>query len=272
MSSDDASEEPMTDEPLELTDEMVAAKWEEFAHAIEVITARIADPNDFVLQPSSQLAEDDALTSPYQMSHCVRWCLNSGVDHLHALKSLVVDGRRFHSSAPYSLARGALENLGAGFWLLHPSQQTTRVERAARCDGGRRTSKIRTRQRVDIRLGNYTPFQTKLAILVGMADAVSCDSTRLGNGYTSSEAPRYADENSSALRPFLIWQLCSGFAHGRPWASLGMNAMASRPSDDEGVKLVRLTSDPRRILSVTFPAMRLLEDLLRVYQERSQAS
>ena len=51
-----------------------------------------------------------------------------------------------------------------------------------------------------------------------------------------------------------------------------MNAMASRPSDDEGVKLVRLTSDPRRILSVTFPAMRLLEDLLRVYQERSQAS
>lgn len=124
----------------------------------------------------------------------------------------------------------------------------------------------------DLRLGNYTPFQTKLAILVGMADAVSCDSTRLGNGYTSSEAPRYADENSSALRPFLIWQLCSGFAHGRPWASLGMNAMASRPSDDEGVKLVRLTSDPRRILSVTFPAMRLLEDLLRVYQERSQAS
>ncbi len=260
----------MTEEPLELTDEMVTTKWEEFAHAIEVVTARISDPNDFVLQTSSQLAEDDALTSPYQMSHCAKWCLNSGVDHLHALKSLVVDGRRYHSSAPYSLARGALENLGAGFWLLHPTEQTTRVERALRWWS--KNFKDQDKATSDLGLGNYTPYATKLAILVGMADAVPCDSTRLGNGYTSSEALRYADEHSSARRPFLIWQLCSGFAHGRPWASLGMNAMESRATDDEGVNLVRLTSDPRRILGVTLPAMRLLEDLLRVYQERSKAS
>ena len=54
-------------EPLsKLTDEMVAAKWTEIAPMIEIVSARVEDPNDFVLQPFSSLAEDDIATSPYQ--------------------------------------------------------------------------------------------------------------------------------------------------------------------------------------------------------------
>jgi hypothetical protein len=68
----------VTEEPRDLTDEMVAEKWAEIAGLIEVITARIEDPDDFIVQPSSELAADDNATHPYEVSHCARWCLNAG--------------------------------------------------------------------------------------------------------------------------------------------------------------------------------------------------
>jgi hypothetical protein len=91
-----------------LTDEMVEAKWFEVAALIEVMTTRIQTPDELGLQPKSELAADDIASSPYQTSHAARWCLNAGVDQLHALKSLVVDAGRIHSFASYGLVRGAL--------------------------------------------------------------------------------------------------------------------------------------------------------------------
>lgn len=260
----------MTEEPFELTDEMVAAKWAEVADLIEVVTARIENPDDFVVQPSSQLAADDIATSPYHVSHCARWCLNSGVDHLHALKSLIVDAGRIHSSAPYSLVRGALENLAAGFWLLHPSEPNVRIERGLRWwaknfkdeDGATR----------DRNLASYKPLKPKLQTLVGLAQAAQFDTTRIREGFTSTAALVYANDHSSAKNPHLVWQLCSGFAHGRPWAFLAINERRTRSTSADGVSLVRFTTDHRRILAVTMPAMHLLTDLLRLYQERSQVA
>jgi hypothetical protein len=118
----------MTDDATELTDDMVAAKWQEIAPLIELVTARIQDPDDFTVQPGSQLAEDDADSHPYEVSHCARWCLNAGVDHLHALKLLVIDDNLIHAAASYSLARGALENFAAGFWVLHSDEPAVRIE------------------------------------------------------------------------------------------------------------------------------------------------
>ena len=108
-------------EPGLLTDEMVIAKWGEIAEAVEVLTTRIQTPNEFQVEPNSEFAADDSASSPYQISHAAKWCLNAGVDHMHALKSLVVDARRLHAYGSYGLVRGALENFAAGFWILHPN-------------------------------------------------------------------------------------------------------------------------------------------------------
>jgi hypothetical protein len=96
--------------PVELTDEMVAAKWTEIAPLIDAMIGRIQAPNDFPVKPNSELARDDAVSTPYHVSHSARWCLNAGVEHLHALKSLFIDAGLIHSAASYSLVRGALEN------------------------------------------------------------------------------------------------------------------------------------------------------------------
>jgi hypothetical protein len=257
----------VSEDGVELTDEMVAAMWAEIASQIEAAKARLEDPEDFVVEPSSQLAKDDIATNPYQVSHCARWCLNAGVDHLHALKSLVIDGGLVHSSAPYGLVRGALENFGAGYWILHPKQRSVRITRGLRWWA--ENFKDQERATKGRSLANYNPLDPKIAKLVSRAAGAHCNTTTIKGGYSSTAVMQYADKHSSARNPHLVWQLCSGFAHGRPWASLGMNEMHTHPGSEDGVALVRLTSDHKRILGVTVPAVRLLEDLSHLHEKRS---
>lgn len=259
---------PAVSEHREITEDMATAKWHtEIAPAIQSVMDRLQDPTDFHVVPQSILADDDTATDPYHLSHSARWCLNSGVNHLHALKTLVVDDQMLHSAASYGLARGALENLGAGFWILHSDIRAVRVERGLRWW----TKNFKDQERATNTISNRPPLAAKLDRVEALARIATCDLTKIRSGYSSTEAMTYADDHSTASRPYLIWQVCSGFAHGRPWANIGMNAMEQRPTADAGVSLVRLTADHRRLLAVTMPAMKLLEDLLRLYRDRSRA-
>lgn len=258
-------------EPDPLTDEMVHAKWAEIAPLIEAITTRIQTPDEFAVQPNSDLAADDAATSPHQTSHTARWCLNAGVDHLHALKSLVIDAGRIHSSASYGLVRGALENFGAGYWVLHPGDRTIRVERTLRWWA--KNFRDQDAATKDLDLPNYTPLEDKIERLVEIGQQAGCDPLNVRRqNYFSTRVLTYATEHSTAQNPLLIWQLCSGFAHGRPWASLGMNEMERGSDPEEGVSQVRLTADHKRLLVVALPAFQLMTDLIRLMQDRSEAS
>jgi len=248
-----------------LTDEVIAEKWAEVADSIEIVTSRTQDPNAFTVRPSSELSDDDVASHPYRLSQTARWCLNAGVDNLHALKCLVIDNGILHSAAPYGLVRGALENFGAGFWMLHPRDRATRVARGLRwwaknfTDSDKATSGTPT----------YTPLQPMFDNIVEVAKSAGIkkpDATLAG--YTSTEALGYANKHSQATRPHLCWQVCSGFAHGRPWANIGMNAM-EQLSTTEDVITVKLTTDHKRLLAVTWPAVMLLEDFLRLYQDRA---
>lgn len=93
---------------------------------------RVNDPMDFAVSPGSPLAGDDRASDPYQVSHAVQMCIVAGVDHLHAMKSLLLDLNMLHSAAPFTMVRGALEVLSSAFWILHPAKRTVRVERVLR--------------------------------------------------------------------------------------------------------------------------------------------
>lgn len=255
-------------EQTDISEETAAGKWhDEIAPAIQSVMDRMQDPTDFRVFPQSVLAIDDAATDPYHVSHSARWCLTSGVNHLHALKTLVVDDQMLHSAAAYGLARGALENLGAGFWILHPHERAVRVEHDLRWW----TTNFKDQERATGSLNGRPTLTARLDRVEALARSANCDLTKIRNGYSSTEAMKYSNDHSSATRSHLVWQVCSGFAHGRPWANIAMNVMEQQPTDDAGVSLVRLTADHRRLLAATMPAMKLLEDLLRLYRDRSAA-
>jgi hypothetical protein len=83
-----------------------AAKWQEIASGIDKMAQRIADPNDFQISAGSSLAGDDKASRPYQVSHAARMCLVVGVDHLQAVKALLLDLHVLHTAAPFSLVVG----------------------------------------------------------------------------------------------------------------------------------------------------------------------
>lgn len=95
------------------------------------------------------------------------------------------------------------------------------------------------------------------------------------NGYTATKVLEYVDENNPEkagrkLSTLLLWRLCSGFTHGRIWASLAFQDQDVQPTDDPNVMSVRLTSDLTRALWAPKEAMHLLERLLELRSQRSR--
>ena len=121
-------------------------------------------------------------------------------------------------------------------------------------------------------LPNYVPLKFNVDKVIAVADAAGCNTNELRGGYRSTPVLEYAEEHSTATHPYLMWQVCSGFAHGRLWADLGMNEMEIQPTSDEGVSQIRLTTDYKRLLLTTLPAFHLMTDVVRLYTERAGAS
>lgn len=260
----------MTDEPAALTEEQVSAKWLEIASLIDRLNDRTDDKDDFAVLARSPLARDDEWADPYQVSHAVKACIVAGVDHLHAVKVLIIDAQKLHVAAPASLVRGALENMATAYWILHPSSRAERVTRCLRWHWKNATDQHRALE--PLKLPDYRPQEQRLARILEIAGCnAGIDVAAVKRGYTSTAAVTYADAHvDSRLGVLLPWQLCSGFAHGRPWASLSFSEREEHPTGDPNVMAVRFSTDLMRALYLVWEAMNLTQDLLKLHEQRSR--
>jgi hypothetical protein len=262
-----AVDDCLVDEEIEMDPAAVAAKWEEIASGIDKMAERIADPNDFPVSSGSSLSGDDKASTPYQLSHAVRMCLVAGVDHLQAVKALLLDLHLLHTAAPFSLVRGSLENLSTAFWILHPKNRNERVERTLRWHAKNFNEQHMALEPLGV--SDAAKRDAKLAKLYAVATSRDIPTKAIRAGYHSSAAVKYAEEHSERSKPLLPWQACSGYAHGRPWAYLGMSEQEHFETTDPGVLNVKLTSDPSRLLYPTLEAFRQLIDVVELLQQRS---
>lgn len=257
-------------EPREELDRAaVAAKWQEIAPAIDKMAERVANPNDFSVSPGSSLFGDDRVSNPYQVSHAVRMCLFAGVDHLHAAKLLLLDAQVLHVAAPFSILRGSLENLSAAFWILHPRRRNERVERALRWHAKNFLEQHTALE--PLSLSTEAERDAKLAKLSTIATRLGISTEKVRSGYWSTTAVKYAEEHAQRSEPLLSWRFCSGFAHGRPWAYLGISEREQFETTDPDVLNLKLTSDLSRLLVPALTAFRLLVDVVELQQQRSQS-
>src|SRR5690348_2222104 len=120
-------------QPRGLTEQEAYEVWRTLAEPIDQLAeAGASDGGLFRPELGSSLAEDDARTNAYQLSHAVGQCVTAAIDHLHAVKCLVVDLKMLHVAAPASLARGVLENAATAHWMLHPRSRPERLTRGLR--------------------------------------------------------------------------------------------------------------------------------------------
>lgn len=250
-------------------DRPARAKWLELAPLIDRMMKRSDTEGEFSVSSDSALGGDDTAADPYHVSHVVRQCLTAGVDHLHAVKELVVERGVIHIAAPASLARGAIENFATALWVIGPTRRDDRIQRALRWH----VKNVRDQEKAAAPLGlpNYTGAADKLTMLDAVCARRGLSVRDVRRGYTSTEVVRYSEEIAGdlPLGVVLPWQICSGFAHGRPWAYLGVSAREEAPTDNPDVLSVRLTSDHSRALYPTLAAVQLLEVFLRIYEQRS---
>jgi hypothetical protein len=127
----------------------------------------------------------------------------------------------------------------------------------------------------DLGLEDYRPLQSNLAKIDALCAPAGCDKKAVRKGYISTEVLQYAERETGANpSPYLMWQLCmwqlcSGFAHGRQWASLGMNLVEMTQGPGESVQTVRFTSDYKRLLAAGWPAHILMCEAFRLFNDRA---
>ncbi|NLU61375.1 hypothetical protein HCA61_03755 [Rhodococcus sp. HNM0563] len=253
-----------------LNEAEISAKWAEIAPLIERAMERVGSRDEFPVSKGSSLCGDDRASDPYRVSHAVRHCVTAGVDHLHAAKVLVNDDRILHIAAPFSLARGALETLSAAYWIVHPTSRDSRIERTLRWHA--QNFKDKDRALAPLSQPDYTPLEGKLSKLDAVADRRPGIVTTVRSGFTSTEVVKYADQNGvKAKSALLCWRLCSGYAHGRPWAYLGASERDIYATTESSVVNIKMTASSGTALLVVLVGLHLLEDVLRTYSQRASA-
>jgi hypothetical protein len=237
---------------------------------IERLMARVDDLNDFQVHPRSWLGEDDAWADPFQVSHAVKQCLVSAVDHLHACKVLVADAGAMHLAAPGSLVRGSVGSAAAAFWMLHPKDRAIRVTRALRWRAKDVHDDYVALSGINPDADEKRAAQTERLAEVAARHS-EIDAGVLSKGLNSTAMIEYADQNTrDDLKVLLMWRLCSGFAHGRQWAALAWGLRETFPTSDPDVLSVKFTNDLTRVVMMTLTATHLIKEVEELHARRAR--
>jgi hypothetical protein len=259
----------MNGEPRELTEQMAFDSWRMIADETERLMGQMQERNAFPIEPGSQLAGDDAKSHPYRVSQCAHGFINPGIDHMHALKTLLLDAQTIHAASDWTLLRGALEHFAVAFWILNPSERRVRIARALRCTA----KNFRDQDKATNALGvTERSLRENLDEVAEVAVNAGCDKKSVKAGYASTEVLEYVERESPiSPSPYVMWQVCSGFAHGRQWANLSINNVEINPTVEAGVSAVRTTTDYKGLLAAGWPAWLLMKETIRLLTERGQA-
>lgn len=253
------------------TDAQFKMVWERnICPDIETLMARVDDLNEFQVHPKSWLGQDDTWADPFHVSHAVKQCIVTAVDHLHACKVLVANAGAMHLAAPASLVRGSLESAAAAFWMLHPKDRAVRVTRALHWRAKDAYDEYVALAGINPEADQKKSAQTKRLAEVA-AGRCEIDASVLSKRLASTTMVEYADENTrDDVKVLLMWRMCSGFAHGRQWAALAWGLRETFPTSNPDVVSVKFTNDLSRIVMMTLTATHLIKEVENLHAKRAR--
>lgn len=205
--------------------------------------------------PGSELAADDALTSPLQASHLVGHCLAVGLDCLRSARMLLTDPDnenviRLPLTGQYPVLRAAAEAGALAVWVLQPDDSHERVSRALRArwtdivqddqmiiatmEEAPGDEKAEVGRKNKIKRANAQRVRGLKARLRDVAARAKVDMEIVRQGLPGF-GPIISDAaGSTGIQPNIavgMWRLVSGLSH--PSASRSMSMSAMRSVDDD---------------------------------------
>lgn len=178
-----------------------------------------------------------------------------------------------HTLAPFSLIRGAIETAAQAAWISAPADQDQRILRSlslslkvAKDRANAYDELAKQNPQAGVKLPDYKSDESELQGILsacGMSAKLTLPTSTQILKDVRALVPR-----TSALS---IWQLCSGFAHGRRWASDAVLNTAQTTSLPDDV-LAKENRPTMKVLVWTLtPAMDLVRYSLNRYSELSRA-
>jgi len=162
--------------------------------------------------------------------------------------------------------RAAIETAAQGAWVAEPEDQNTRVLRGLRLslkdfDDRSKAYQELSRQhpRPDATLPNFSEDKQLLQSILDNAGISS--KLALPTSTAILQEVRHLVPRTSVLS---VWQLCSGFAHGRQWASDAVLKPKSRIEIGDGV----VSKENRPTMKLFVWAMTAAMDLTRFTIQR----
>lgn len=238
---------------------------------LDKITVRWDQPRD--AQPGSQLALDDALTHPYDMSHSVAVSIGCALDHLQALRTLVVDAHALHMAAPFTLTRAALENAAQAVWLSSPPERETRVRRRLQMA----VRDVQERHKVGLLLSEQgreqATLQERLDRIAGIAEAAGLTRRQVldpgaGWGRMVNACAWVVDLEGEQLEA--IWRIGSGYAHGQSWPLISSGSLERLPGQDAeaSVHNYRITAAVPNVVTAVGAATLVMQEAVQQHHRQ----
>jgi hypothetical protein len=106
------------------------------------------------------------------------------------------------------------------------------------------------------------------ALIRDIASRRSVDMSKVKKALSSTEILRKVDEHRDSSL-FLHWQLCSGFAHGRRWASLSTLRRTEIPNGDPDVASLRFENSVQLAFLHFMSALHLVDEVIALHRSRA---
>lgn len=237
--------------------------------------------NEWVAQPRSAFAGDDAKTHPHDVSHAAWHALTVAVDHLQCLRSSLVQevkGRSvsttIHTHAQFSLVRGALENASRAVWLIDPASRVERITRRLGMQAKEYQRNEHLRELADAPITKTRQERIdgiiRLLEAAGLAPADAKKAVKDPLSYKEivREAGASTQFGSDALE--VAWSACSSLAHGDSTGTL--NFLDREVIESEGgISLIQVTGSISMLAQTTYAAVKMTDAGFRLFKQRATA-
>ena len=186
------------------------------------------------VEPGSPLAGDARKSPSLQVAHAAWAGIVHSVDHLHALRALLIQAQVLNLGAPYTLVRSAMENAATAVWLLEPAQRSERLRRRLKLAHYEAWEEGKLHELLPAKaLEGKRSAQDRMAAIRALAVQLGLHPSDVAGQFSHEKAIKAAakttlpdddepdpDKLSSEELAAVMWRLCAAFAHGRTWASM----------------------------------------------------
>ncbi len=225
------------------------------------------------VEPGSSLHGDARKSPSLQVAHAAWNGIAHSVDHLHALRALMLDAQILNIYAPFTLVRSAMENAATAVWLLEPPQRPERLRRCLKLARYEAWEFGQVHKLLPVvALKGIRTAQQRLDEIRALAIQLQLDPDDIAGQFSYEKVVRTVGEATGIGGDLsaLIWRFGSGFAHGRYWASFSL-LQREEFAGQAGVINIRLTNDVDKVLSFAGFPFAFTNRALQLYEQRRRS-